>query len=150
MVLYCCHLLKSSLAVLYCRSSILGKFCDRGSTGIEGSYWQSTWHCQSTLIASKCDRLDRAMLLSFLDSLGVFFVLATIGIVDCTFGCLPVSVPHPVPFPFFVHGIAVLFLSGQDRTERKRHRLLGCYCKNIQCQVLSYLVTNANINVGGF
>jgi hypothetical protein len=42
--------------------------------------------CQSTLITSKCDRLARAMLLlAFLGSLGVIFVLAMIEIVDCKF-----------------------------------------------------------------
>ena len=34
-------------------------------------------------------------------------MLATIGVVDCTFGHLPVAVPRPVPFSFFVHGMAV-------------------------------------------
>ena len=41
------------------------------------------------------------LLLAFLDSPGVFFVLAMIGIVDCTFGRLPIAVPRPVLFPFF-------------------------------------------------
>ena len=40
-VLYCRHFLKSSGAVLYCRSLILGEFCDRGSTRIEVGYRQS-------------------------------------------------------------------------------------------------------------
>ena len=40
-----------------------------------------------------------------------------IGIINCTLGRLPVLVPHPIPFPFFVHGMAVLFLSGQHGTE---------------------------------
>ena len=63
---------------------------------------RSTSCCQSTLIASKCDHLDRAMLLlAFLDSPGVFFMLAMIGIVDCTFCRLPVTTLCPIPFPFF-------------------------------------------------
>ena len=33
-------------------------------------------------------------LLAFLDSLGVFFLLAIIGIVDYTFNCYPP--PHPI------------------------------------------------------
>ena len=54
-----------------------------------------TWQCQSTLIASKCDRLDRTMLLlAFLDYPGVFFVLAVIRIVDSTFRRLPVTLSH--------------------------------------------------------
>ena len=59
------------------------------------------------------------LLVAFLVSLGVFFVLAMIGIVDCTFGCLPVTVSRPVPFPFFVPGTAVLLPSGRDGTEWK-------------------------------
>ena len=63
---------------------------------------RSTSRCQLTLIASKCDCLDRVMLLlAFLDSPSILFVLATIGIVDCTFRRLPVVGLHPVPFPFF-------------------------------------------------
>ena len=68
----------------------------------------STWRCQ---IASKYDHLDRVMLLlAFLDSLGILFMLATIGIVDCMFGRLPVAVPRPVSI--FVHRTAILLLSG--------------------------------------
>ena len=57
------------------------------------------------------------ILLAFLDSPSVFFVLATIGIVDCTFRCLPVAVLRPVPFPFSVHGMAILLPSGRDGTD---------------------------------
>jgi hypothetical protein len=65
------------------RAVILSEFCDRGSTDLKSAIDnRSTSHCQSTLITSKCDRLARAMLLlAFLDSLGVIFVLATIAIV---------------------------------------------------------------------
>ena len=40
------------------------------------------------------------LLLAFLDSPGIFFVLATIGIVNCTFGRLPVAILRPVLLPF--------------------------------------------------
>ena len=89
----------------------------------------STSRCQSTLFASKCDCLDRAMLLlAFLNSPSVFFVLATIGIVDYTFLSLPVASLCPVPFPFFVHETAILLPSGRDGMERIRHRFFGGYC----------------------
>ena len=55
--------------------------------------------CLSTPIASKCDHLDRAMfLLAFLDSPGIFFVLGTIGIVDCMFCRLPIALLCPSYF----------------------------------------------------
>ena len=65
------------------------------------------------------------LLLAFLDSPSVFFMLATIGIVDCTFRRLPVAGLRPVPFPFFVHGTAVLLPSGLDGMEWKCHRFLA-------------------------
>ena len=96
---------------------------------------RSTSRCQSTLIASKCDRLNTStLLLAFLVSPGVFFVLAMIGIVDCTFHHLPVAGLRPVPFDCsmhkkcFVHGTAVLLPSGRDGTEWKHRRFFGCYC----------------------
>jgi hypothetical protein len=68
---------------------------------------------KSIPLASKCDRLDRAMLiLAFLDSSGVFFMLATFELLDCTF-CTVLCVGTPI-----------LLSSGQGGTERKRHRLL--------------------------
>ena len=57
----------------------------------------------------------------FLDSPGVFFVLAMTGIVDWTFYCLPVASLCPVPFPFCGHGMAVLLSSGWDSTEWDHH-----------------------------
>jgi hypothetical protein len=81
-VLYCYCLLNCSGAVHCCCSSILSEFCDRGSIGLKSVIDdRSTLRCQSTLITSKCDILASAMhLLAFLDSLGVIFVLAKIGI----------------------------------------------------------------------
>ena len=46
------------------------------------------------------------LLLAFFNSPSVFSVLATIGIVDCTFR----PPLRSIPFPFFVHGMAVLLL----------------------------------------
>ena len=84
---------------------------------------QLTSHCQSTLIASKCDCWDRAMLLlAFLDSPGIFFMLATVGIVDRTFRCLPTAVLCPSCFHVLcMDRTAVFFLL--DRTERKCHHI---------------------------
>ena len=73
-----------------------------------------------TLFASKCDHLDRAMLLlAFLDSPSVFFVLAMIGIVDCTFRRLPIASLRPVPFPFICtwNGHFTSVWTGQNGTE---------------------------------
>ena len=108
--------------VYYCRSSILSKFCDWGLTGIEVSYWW--FRATNRLITSKYNHLDKAMLLlAFLDSSGVFFMLAMIGIVNCMFCCLPVAALCPIQFPFAMHGMTVLLPSGRDRTEWKRHQL---------------------------
>ena len=68
------------------------------------------------------------LLLAFLGSPSVFFVLATIGIVTGTFRHLPVAGLRPVPFPFFVHGTAVLLPSGWDGMEQKRHHFFDGYC----------------------
>ena len=63
------------------------------------------------MITSHCNRLDRVMiLLAFLDSLGISFMLATIEIVDCKFYCLPITILHPIQFPFAMHG-TVVYLS---------------------------------------
>ena len=75
------------------------------------------------------------ILLAFLDSPSVFFVLATIGIVDCTFRCLPVAVLRPVPFPFSVHGTAILLhLDGMERMETSPF-FFGCYCIYLHAHV---------------
>ncbi len=67
--------------------------------------------CKSILIASKCDRLDRAMLsLAFLDSSGIFFMLAKVKLLNCTF-CTVLCVGTPV-----------LLSSGRGVTEQKCHR----------------------------
>ena len=66
---------------------------------------------------------------AFLDSPSVFFVLATIGIVNYTFRRLPIAGLHPIPFPFFVHEMAILLPSGWDGMERKRHHFFGGYIK---------------------
>ena len=88
------------------------------------------------------------LLLAFLDSPGVFFVRAMIGIVDCTFDHLPITVPHPVPFLFFVHGTAILLLSWQDRTELKCRRFFGCYCRWIcQAHLSGYCCIHTCIHV---
>ena len=49
--------LKSSEAVLYCCSSILGEFCDQGLTGIEVGYRQSIY-----LVPIDSDRLQMQLL----------------------------------------------------------------------------------------
>ena len=54
------------------------------------------------------------LLLAFLDSPSVFFLLAIAlwleySVVDCTFHRLPVAGLCPVPFPFFVHGRPLYF-----------------------------------------
>ena len=86
----------------------------------------STLHCQSTLITSKCDRLDRVMLLlAFLGSWGIIFVLATIGIVNCTFRRVGLRSSH---FHSCVWETAVLLPSRWDGTERKHHDFFDCYC----------------------
>jgi hypothetical protein len=125
--IYCYGLLNCSGAVHYCRSSILSEFCDRGSTGLKSAIDdRSTSHCRSTLIAFKCNRLARVMLLlAFLDSLGVIFVLATIGIVDCTFR--PVDL-RSSRFHSCVWGKAVSLPSRRSVMERKRHRFFYSYC----------------------
>ena len=56
------------------------------------------------------------LLLAFLDSPGVFFVLATIGIVDCTFSRLPVAILRPVPLSFLCTEGPLRF--HRDGTER--------------------------------
>ena len=89
--------------------------------------YRSTSHCQSTLIASKCDYLDRSMfLLTFLVSPGVFFVLATIGIVDCTFRRQPP--PRPVSLFCAWNGCFTFIWTGRNRMEWKRHHFFDCYC----------------------
>ena len=76
------------------------------------------------------------LLLAFLVSPGVFFLLATIGIVDSTFHRLPVAGLRPVWFDrsmhkkCFVHGTAVLLLSGRDGMEWKHHRFLAATVAN--------------------
>ena len=75
------------------------------------------------------------LLLAFLYSPSVFVVLATIGIVDCTFHRLPVAGLHPVLFPFFVYGTAVLLPSGRDGMEQKRHHFFGGYCSPYKCLI---------------
>ena len=57
------------------------------------------------------------LLLAFLDFPGVFFMLAAIGIVDCTFYHLPIAIPRSILFPFFVHGMAVSLPSGREGKE---------------------------------
>ena len=90
---------------------------------------ESTSRCHSTLFASKCDHLDRAMLLlALLDSPSVFFMLATIGIVDCTFRRLPVAGLRPVPFPFFCawNGHFTSVWTGRNGMEMSP--FFGSYC----------------------
>ena len=73
-------------------------------------------------IDSKCNRLAGVMLLlAFLDSLGVTFVLATIGIVDCTFRRIGL---HPSCSRCCVWGTAVSLPSQRGGMERKRHLFL--------------------------
>ena len=85
---------------------------------------QSISRCQSTLIASKCDHLDRSrvmLLLGFLGSWGVIFVLATIRMVDCTFHCISL---HPSCFHSCVWEPPFYFcLDGAER-----HHFFDCYC----------------------
>ena len=59
---------------------------------------RSTSSCQSTLMASKCDQLDRVILLAFSGSWGVIFMLAMIGN-----SWLYMSA-STLPFPFFCMG----------------------------------------------
>ena len=88
-------LLNFSGVVHYCSSLILTEL----KSGIDN---RSTSHCQLTVIAFKCNHLDRAMLLlAFLGSWGVIFMLITIGIVDCTFRRIGLCL---VPFPFLCMG----------------------------------------------
>ena len=62
------------------------------------------------MITSHCNCLDRAMiLLAFVDSLGISFMLATIEIVDYKFYRLPIATLHPIQFPFAMHGTVVYF-----------------------------------------
>ena len=65
------------------------------------------------------------LLLTFLGSWGVIFVLATIGIVDCIFRRIG---RHPSRFHFCAWGTAVSLPSERDGTERKRHRFSDSYC----------------------
>ena len=110
-VLYCYGLLNCSGAVHYFRSSILSEFCNRGSTAFEVCY---QWSIDLTLL-----------LLGFLGSWGVIFVLATIGIVDCTFRRVGL---RPSRFHSCVWGTAVLFPSQLGRTEWKHHCCFVSYC----------------------
>ena len=60
--------------------------------------------------------------------------MRSLGQSDASFGFLRLSKRlfraslRPVPFPFFVHGTAVLLPSGRDGMEWKRHSFFGGYC----------------------
>ena len=59
------------------------------------------------------------LLLAFLDPPSVFFVLATIGMVDCTFRRLLVAGLRSVPFPLFCawNGRFTAVCTGRNGTE---------------------------------
>ena len=107
--------------------------------------WSPLWtidrpRVANRLIASKCDRLDRAMLLlAFLGSWGIIFVLATIGIVDCTFHCVGLRLSR---FHSCVWGTAVLLPSRRGGTEQKRYPFFDCYCRSadLACTWYYYLI----------
>ena len=109
---------------------------------------------QSTLIASQTSRSTAIVHFSaFMGSAVVLFGLGTVHVVvhticrhtqlpfslffvkqnvfmsptvvDCTFCCLPVASLCPILFPFIVHDTSILFLSGQDETDLKRHHFLA-------------------------
>ena len=72
------------------------------------------------------------LLLAFLDFPGVFFMLAAIGIVNCTFYHLPIAIPRSILFPFFVYGMAVLLPSRRDGKETSSFFLAA----TVQCMCL--------------
>ena len=81
---------------------------------------RSSYCRQSTPITFRCSRSTKIVLLSAsLDSSGILFVLATVGLVIRTFGLLPS--PRSAPFCFrffFVRGTDARFRSDGRRTER--------------------------------
>ena len=140
-VLYSHGLLNCCRAVHYCCCLILSKFCNQGSTGFEVRYRRSIDRascCQSSVITSKCDRLDRTMLLlAFLHSWGVVFVSAMIWnswlrSVASASTC-PVSIIVYGERPFYFH---------LDRTERNKN-ITGfvSYCKQLDRQHRTTTIT---------
>ena len=128
MVLYCHRLLEQCTVVaLWFRVSSAVE----ARLGLKSAIDDRSTLCrQSTLITSKCNRLDRAMLLlAFLDSPSVFSASY-----DWNgwlhFPSLACCRPPLRPISIFVHGMAILLPSGRDRMEWKRH-FFGGYCMQI-------------------
>ena len=66
----------------------------------------------TSIVSQLCNCLDRVMLpLAFL---GVFCVLAMIGIVDCMFCRLPIAVLRPLLILCAMYGTVVLFPNGME------------------------------------
>ena len=124
-VLHCHGLLKSfEETVCHRRSSISSVFCDRGSTGINIDD-QSSSYCQSTLIASRCNRSARTF--GLLRLFRHLFVRASNN-----WDSLPhLLSPHPAPlFLFFCAWEAFCFRL--DGTEWNRN-VFDSYCIKQWC-----------------